>query len=50
MNWAIETNENGTYNLVDNSGNVLVVGHMMTIEEYIDEVIEELENLKVSVD
>lgn len=49
MDWVIETNDDGTYNLVDNSGNILVVGHMMTIDEYIDSVIMELENLKVSV-
>ena len=50
MNWTIETNDDGTYNLTDNSGNILVTGHMMTIEEYIDDTIADLEELKISVD
>ncbi len=46
MNWAIETNDDGTYNLIDDSGNVLCTGTYEEIEEYIDETIQELEGLK----
>jgi ethanolamine utilization microcompartment shell protein EutS len=46
MNWAIEKNTDGTYNLINESGTILVTGHMETIEEYLDEVIESLNQLR----
>jgi len=45
--YAIEINENGTHNLIDQSGNILLDSATTDeIDKYLDELISELENLK----
>jgi hypothetical protein len=47
MNLAVETNEDGTVNLTDNDGNLIVQnGTLEECESVIDEMIEELEDFK----
>lgn len=45
--FVIELNENGTNNLIDTSGNILLESATTDeIDNYLDEIIEEIKNLK----
>ena len=44
--FSVEVNPDGTFNLVDNDGNVMVSGTEQDLKVYLNEVIDDLRNLR----
>ena len=50
MNLSLRTNANATVDLIDNDGEVLLeAATLEEVEEYLDEMIEELEDFKQEI-